>query len=125
MFRHLLLRACRCCSLPICLSLLVLVTCSEIAVHVVCVLSFARASLCVIFVVQAMANYAVVPYAFAVKLTDVERKLAMQFTGPTMRLTSKLRKVKVDASEHLTPFELRVGFAGTFGIPSTPPFPSF
>jgi hypothetical protein len=63
-----------------------------------------------------MANYALVPYPSAVLLTEIERKLPLQFSGHTMSLISLVRKVKVDEADHLTPFELRVSFAGSFGI---------
>ena len=67
-----------------------------------------------------MANYALVSYPSAVSLTEIERKLPLQFSGHTMSLISLVRKVKVDEADHLTPFELRVSFAGSFGIPHTP-----
>jgi hypothetical protein len=63
-----------------------------------------------------MANYALVPYPSAVSLTEIERKLPLQFSGHTMSLISLVRKIKVDEADHLTPFELRVSFAGSFGI---------
>ena len=63
-----------------------------------------------------MANYALVPYPSAVSLTEIERKLSLQFQGHTMSLISMVKKIKVDDSDHLTPFELRVCFAGSFGI---------
>jgi hypothetical protein len=63
-----------------------------------------------------MANYALVPYPSAVSLTEIERKLPLQFSGHTMSLISLVRKIKVDEADHLTPFELRVCFAGSFGI---------
>jgi hypothetical protein len=63
-----------------------------------------------------MANYALVPYPSAVSLTEIERKLSLQFQGHTMSLISMVKKIKVDEADHLTPFELRVCFAGSFGI---------
>ena len=72
-----------------------------------------------------MANYALVPYPSAVSLTEIERKLPLQFQGHTMALLSMVKKIKINEADHLSPYELRVCFAGSFGIYNTSQYFTF